>query len=47
MKELISAGKTDEEILEQAEKIDYYPPREGREQWKVATLKKWYEVLTS
>ncbi|MCE7742429.1 MAG: MBL fold metallo-hydrolase [Candidatus Heimdallarchaeota archaeon] len=47
MKEQIAAGKTEEETLEEAEKIEYYPPREGREQWKIATLKKWYEVLTS
>ena len=45
MKEQIAAGKSEERILEQADKIEYYPPREGREQWKIATLKKWYEVL--
>ena len=45
MKEQIAEGKSEEKILEQAEKIEYYPPREGREQWKTATLKKWYEVL--
>ena len=47
MKELISLNKTEEEILELAEKIDYYPPREGREQWKTATLRKWYEVISA
>jgi len=45
MKEMIAEGKTEEEILEQADKIDYYPPK--REQWKALSLKKWYEVITS
>ncbi len=43
MKEMIVEGKTEEEILEQADKIDYYPPK--REQWKALSLKKWYEVI--
>lgn len=47
MKNLISEDKSEEEILKQADKIEYYPPREGREQWKEATLKKWYEVISS
>ncbi len=47
MKEQITAGKTEEEILELADKIEYYPPREGREQWKTATLKKWYDVIST
>ncbi|NPD87182.1 MAG: MBL fold metallo-hydrolase [Asgard group archaeon] len=47
IKEQIATGKSEEEILEQAEKIEYYPPREGREQWKNATLKKWYDVLST
>ena len=46
MKDLISSGKTEEDILNQADKIEYYPPREGREQWKMGTLKRWYEVLS-
>jgi len=45
MKEMIAEGKTEEEILEQADKIDYYPSK--REQWKALSLKKWYEVITS
>jgi len=45
MKEMIAEGKTEEEILEEADKIDYYPPK--REQWKALSLKKWYEVITS
>ena len=45
MEEGIAAGRAEEEILGSAEKIEYFPPREGREQWKIATLKKWYEVL--
>jgi glyoxylase-like metal-dependent hydrolase (beta-lactamase superfamily II) len=45
MKEMIGEGKTEEEILEEADKIDYYPPK--REQWKALSLKKWYEVITS
>ncbi len=47
MKEQIATGKTEDEILKYAEKIEYYPPREGREQWKIATLKKWYEVIVN
>ncbi len=47
MKAQIAIGKPEGKIIELAEKIDYYPPREGREQWKIATLKKWYEVLNS
>jgi len=47
MKEQVTAGKSEEDILAEAEKIEYYPPREGRERWKTATLQKWYEVLTS
>ncbi|MHA1219018.1 MAG: MBL fold metallo-hydrolase [Candidatus Heimdallarchaeaceae archaeon] len=45
MKEMIAEGKTEEEILEQADKIEYYPSK--REQWKALSLKKWYEVITS
>ena len=47
MKDKIAEGKTEEEILALAEEIEYYPPREGREQWKTATLKKWYDVISS
>ncbi len=43
MKNLISEGKSEEEILEEADKVDYYPPR--REGWKALTLKKWYDVV--
>ena len=45
MKGMITEGRTEEEILEQADKLDYYPPK--REQWKALSLKKWYEVITS
>ncbi len=47
IKKQTAAGINEKEILEQAEKIEYYPPREGREQWKITTLKKWYEVISS
>ncbi len=43
MKEMAEAGKTEEKILEEADKIEYYPPR--REGWKALTLKKWYDVV--
>ena len=43
MKEMIVEEKTEEEILEQVDKIEYYPPRV--EEWKALTLKKWYDVL--
>jgi len=46
MKEQTALGKTEKEILELVEKIEYYPPREGREQWKTASLKKWYDVIS-
>lgn len=46
MKEQIIQGKAEAEIIEQANKIEYYSPRAEREQWKLATLKKWYEVLS-
>jgi len=45
MKDLLAEGKTEEEILEQADNIDYYAPE--REQWKSLSLKKWYDVLSS
>ncbi|MCK4896790.1 MAG: MBL fold metallo-hydrolase, partial [Candidatus Heimdallarchaeota archaeon] len=43
MKNMSAEGKSEEEILEAADKIEYYPPR--REQWKALTLKKWYDVV--
>ncbi|MBY9000967.1 MAG: MBL fold metallo-hydrolase [Candidatus Heimdallarchaeota archaeon] len=45
MKDMIAEGKTEEEILKQADEIEYYPPR--REEWKDLTLKKWYDVLSN
>ncbi len=45
MKEMMAEEITEEEILEQADKIEYYPPR--REEWKALTLKKWYDVLSN
>ncbi len=47
MKDMIAEEKTEEEIIKKADKIEYYPPKEGREQWKKLSLKKWYEVLNS
>lgn len=44
MKSMIQQGKSEEITLKAADKIKYYPPR--REQWKEATLKKWYEVIS-
>ncbi len=43
MKEMSAEGKSEEEILEETDKVEYYPPR--REGWKVLTLKKWYDVV--
>jgi len=47
MNDMISEGRTEDEIVKQADNIEYYPPREGREQWKALSLKKWYEVLSA
>ncbi|MCK5141216.1 MAG: MBL fold metallo-hydrolase [Candidatus Heimdallarchaeota archaeon] len=43
MKEMSAEGKSEEEILEETDKVEYYPPR--REGWKALTLKKWYDVV--
>ena len=47
MKDLLAKGESEDEIIKQANKIEYYPPREGREQWKDLSLRKWYEVLST
>ena len=44
MKEMIALGKTEEDILNEANEIDYHPPK--REQWKALTLKKWFDVIS-
>ncbi len=44
-RELIAEGKSEEEIILEADKIFYYPPR--RPQWKELSLKKWYEIIAS
>jgi len=44
MKEMLAAGKSEEEILKAADEVAYHPPR--REQWKTLTLKKWFDVIS-
>ena len=44
MKEMLSSGKSEDEILQAADDVEYHPPR--REQWKALTLKKWLEVIS-
>ncbi|HUU77572.1 MAG TPA: MBL fold metallo-hydrolase [candidate division Zixibacteria bacterium] len=44
MKEMIAENSDEEDILNNADQIEYHPPR--REQWKTLTLKKWYEVIS-
>ncbi len=43
MSEMIKENQSDEEIIKEANLIEYYPPR--REQWKELTLKRWLEVI--
>ena len=44
MLKMIAQGKRENSVLETCAEIAFYPPK--REEWKSATLKKWYEELS-
>jgi glyoxylase-like metal-dependent hydrolase (beta-lactamase superfamily II) len=44
MRKMITEGHKEETIIEKVSEIEYHPPRS--EEWKVNSLKKWYQVLS-
>jgi glyoxylase-like metal-dependent hydrolase (beta-lactamase superfamily II) len=45
IRKMITEGHREETIIEKVNEIEYHPPK--REEWKLNSLKKWYQVLSS
>lgn len=45
MLKLITEGYQEEMVIKKANEVEFYPPK--REQWKILSLRKWYQVLST